>query len=81
MVDFEVLVQLKGDVLDPEARAIKDTLVAHGIPGVEGVTIAKRYVLTLSDSSLESEQKIKKIADKYLANPVSQIYQIKRLTP
>lgn len=79
MVDFEVLVQLKGEVLDPEARAIKDTLLAHGISGVETVTVAKRYVVTVSGADADSEQKIQKIADNYLANPVSQTYQIKRL--
>jgi len=78
-MDFEVLVQLKGEVLDPEARAIKDTLLSHGISGVQAVEIAKRYVISLSGTDSESEEKIQKIADKYLANPVSQTYQINRL--
>jgi phosphoribosylformylglycinamidine synthase PurS subunit len=78
-MDFEVLVQLKGEVLDPEARAIKDTLLSHGISGVQTVEIAKRYIISLSGTDTESEEKIRKIADKYLANPVSQTYQINRL--
>jgi phosphoribosylformylglycinamidine synthase PurS subunit len=78
-VNFEILVQLKDEVLDPEARAIKDTLITHGISGVDGVGIAKRYVISMSGSELDSEQKIRMIAETYLANPVSQIYKIKRL--
>lgn len=78
-MDYEVLVQLKAEVLDPEARAIRDTLVAHGTTGIESITIAKRYVLSVSHDEPHPENKIKKIADKYLANPVSQTYSIKRL--
>lgn len=79
-MDFEVLVQLKTEVLDPEARAIRETLLSRGISGVEAVNVAKRYLVTLSDSEEDSEQKIRQIADQYLANPVSQVYQIKRLS-
>lgn len=82
MVDFEILVQLKDEVLDPEARAIKETLISQGVSGVAAVTIAKRYVITLVDDQPEAaEEKIKKIADKYLANPVSQTYGVTRLGP
>ena len=82
MVDFEILVQLKDEVLDPEARAIKDTLLAQGVSGIDAVTIAKRYVISISaEQSQAAEEKIKKIADKYLANPVSQTYKLKRLGP
>jgi phosphoribosylformylglycinamidine synthase PurS subunit len=78
-MDFEVLVQLKAEVLDPEARAIKDTLIAHGATSIQSITIAKRYVVSIENNEPHPEEKIKKIADKYLANPVSQTYSIKRL--
>jgi phosphoribosylformylglycinamidine synthase PurS subunit len=78
-MDFEVLVQLKAEVLDPEARAIRDTLLAHGTTGIDAVTVTKRYVLSVSKDEPHPEDKIKKIADNYLANPVSQTYSIKRL--
>lgn len=78
-MNFEILVQLKDEVLDPEARAIKDTLITHGITGVDSVGISKRYVISMSGSDAESEEKIRLIADTYLANAVSQVYTIKRL--
>ena len=78
-MEFEVLVQLKDDVLDPEARAIRDTLLSQGISGVQSVTVSKRYVVSLTGPSEECQEKIQKIADKYLANPVSQTYSIQRL--
>jgi len=80
-MEYEVLVQLKGEVLDPEARAIRDTLLAQGVANVESVTIAKRYVISIGGSENESQETIKKITDTYLANPVSQTYKIKRLSP
>ena len=80
-MEFEVLVQLKSEVLDPEARAIKDVLISQGITNVEAVTVAKRYVVVLHADETEAEKKIEAIASDYLSNPVSQTYEIKRLLP
>jgi len=78
-MEFEVLVQLKSEVLDPEARAIKDVLISQGISGIEGVTVAKRYVVALQADEAQADKKMEAIASEYLSNPVSQIYKIKRL--
>ena len=78
-MEFEVLVQLKGEVLDPEGRAIQETLTAQKIKGVHAVTVAKRYVVTLDANVSDPDAAIKDIATRYLANPVSQTFQIKRL--
>ncbi len=79
---FEVLVQLKGEVLDPEARAIRETLTSQGIKGIKDLSIAKRYQLDL-DVAGEGEgvDKATKIASTYLANPVSETFAVKRVTP
>lgn len=78
-MEFEVLVQLKGEVLDPEGRAIQETLKSHGIAGVKSVTVAKRYVVSLAADDKNPEESIKDIAARYLANPVAQTFTIKRL--
>lgn len=80
-MDYEVLVQLKGEVLDPEARAIQETLTAQGISGINEVKVAKRYVITLSENTKSPEAVVKDVAARYLANPVAQTFEIKRLTP
>ena len=80
-MEFEVLVQLKSEVLDPEARAIKDVLLSQGVSGIDGVTVAKRYVLVLRENEAEAEKKVEAIASEYLSNPVSQTYKIRRLSP
>ena len=78
-MEFEVLVQLKGEVLDPEGRAIEETLKAQGIHGVSEVEVAKRYVLRVDLEPSKAEAVVKDIAERYLANPVAQTYSIKRL--
>jgi phosphoribosylformylglycinamidine synthase PurS subunit len=78
-MEYEVLVQLKGEVLDPEGRAIGETLKARGIDGVEGVVVAKRYVVSLVKDAKDPEKLVQDIAASYLANPVSQVFKIKRL--
>jgi len=80
-MEYEVLVQLKGEVLDPEGRAIHETLKSQGISGIDGVTVAKRYVISMSKDTPNAEAAVKDIAARYLANPVAQTFQIKRLSP
>ena len=80
-MEYEVLVQLKGEVLDPEARAIQETLKSQGIEGIADVTVAKRYVISLSKDAQSPDALIADIASRYLANPVAQTFKIKRLSP
>jgi phosphoribosylformylglycinamidine synthase PurS subunit len=80
-MEYEVLVELKGEVLDPEGRAIAETLRNRGVNGVDSVLVAKRYVVSLAKSAANPDSLVQEIAASYLANPVSQVYSIKRLTP
>jgi phosphoribosylformylglycinamidine synthase PurS subunit len=79
-MNFEVLVQLKGEVLDPEGRAIQETLKSQGISNVTAVQVAKRYVLTIEGDPKTAEAAANDIAARYLANPVAQTFSVKRLT-
>lgn len=78
-MEFEVLVQLKGEVLDPEARAIQETLAHQGVMGVSEVSVAKRFTVKLNKDCKNPEQTINEIASQYLANPVAQTFVVKRL--
>ncbi len=75
-MEFEVLVQLKGEVLDPEARAIQEALAHHG---VIGVSVSKRFTVKLNKDCKNPDQTINEIAAHYLANPVAQTFVVKRL--
>lgn len=83
-MEYEVLVQLKGEVLDPEGRAIQETLKSQGIQGVTAVQVAKRFVLsfdpTQSKTQADADAAVRNIAERYLANPVAQTFTVKRLS-
>jgi phosphoribosylformylglycinamidine synthase PurS subunit len=79
-MNFEVVVQLKPEVLDPEARAITETLQRQGLSEVKKIVVAKKYLLDIEASSeAVGLAKAELIAQEYLANPVSESYQVKRL--
>lgn len=82
-MEYEVLVQLKGEVLDPEGRAIQETLKSQGIQGVADVQVSKRYVISFDQNKLkttkDADEAARDIAARYLANPVAQTFTVKRL--
>ena len=78
---FEVVVQLKKEVLDPEGRAIQETLGRLGFSDLKAVETSKRFVLTLDEaiSPEQAEKMVSEVAHEYLANPVSQSFTINKL--
>lgn len=76
---YEVIVQLKQEVLDPEGRAIQESLGRLGFRALRGVTVSKRYLLDLEDGDGQGKEAAEKIAREYLANPVSETFQIRKL--
>ena len=76
---FEIIVQLKREVLDPEGRAIQETLGRLGFRALKGVVVSKRYELEFSGSEAEGQEAAKKIAAEYLANPVSETFEIRKI--
>ena len=76
MPNFEVTVELKQEVLDPEGRAICQSLSRIGFDSVKNVKVSKRYVIEIEDDRPEV---VEKISHECLANPISETFQIKRL--
>jgi phosphoribosylformylglycinamidine synthase PurS subunit len=76
---FEIIVQLKKEVLDPEGRAIYETLSRLGHASLRGVTVSKRYLVELDDADGRAAEEAERVAKEYLANPVSETFQVKRL--
>jgi phosphoribosylformylglycinamidine synthase subunit PurS len=75
-----VYVRLKGEVLDPQGRAVQKALDTLGVSGVKDVRIGKLIEIQL-DSSLhqgkELDAQLRKMCDELLANPVIEDYEIK----
>ncbi len=73
----KVYVMLKNGVLDPQGEAVRHALGALGFDGVEGVRQGKVIELDLADGT--SEETIKEMCEKMLANTVIESYSIEVL--
>ncbi|MEM6827258.1 MAG: phosphoribosylformylglycinamidine synthase subunit PurS [Pseudomonadota bacterium] len=73
---IQILVRLKPGVLDPQGRAVHHSLEGMGFDGVEDVRIGRLIEMDVSDDT--SEETIKAMCDKLLANTVIEDYSIKR---
>jgi phosphoribosylformylglycinamidine synthase len=69
-----VHVMLKNGVLDPQGEAVRHALGALGFEGVEGVRQGKVIELDLADGT--SEETVKEMCEKLLANTVIESYTI-----
>lgn len=76
-----VTVRLKEGVLDPQGEAIQGALAALGFAGVRGVRVGKVVELDLdaADAAVAKEAATN-MADKLLANPVIEAYEIEVLS-
>jgi phosphoribosylformylglycinamidine synthase len=73
-----VRVRLKGEVLDPQGDAVRRALTKLGFEGVRGVRIGKLIEIELDDAKAgaDLEDRLARMADEMLANPVIEDYEI-----
>ena len=72
-----VFVTLKPSVFDPQGRTIVDALHTLGYSGVGDVRQGKYFELDLATSQpAEARALATEVADKLLANPVSESYRV-----
>lgn len=73
-----VHVGLKPGVLDPQGKAVADTLGRMGYDEVEGARIGKVIELDLDDdlSTDAAEARVREMCEKLLANTVIESYRI-----
>lgn len=73
-----VHVALKNGVLDPQGKAVADTLARMGYKEVEGARIGKVIELDLDDglSETDASARVKEMCEKLLANTVIESYRI-----
>jgi len=71
----KIFVTLKNGILDPQGRAIQQSLHTLGFSTVEGVRIGKFMELEVNETDTTStENKIKAMCEKLLANTVIEDY-------
>ena len=73
-----VHVSLKSGVLDPQGKAVADTLSRMGYGEVEAARVGKVIELELGAgvSKSEAEKRVKEMCEKLLANTVIESYRI-----
>lgn len=76
---YEVYVELKGDVLDVQGRAIRETLLRLGHTTVSDIKASKRFVVELSNDAKNGRLEVEQIAKEFLANSVAETFFIKEL--
>ncbi len=76
---FEVVVELKGEVLDVQGRAIRETLTRLGNNAVADVKVGKRFVLNIEGDENDAATQAERIAKEFLVNPVSETFRLRKL--
>lgn len=74
MKKVKIHITLKEGVLDPQGKAVQDSLNTLGYQEVKGVRVGKYMELELEDHA-DVEKQVKEMCDKLLANPVIEDYE------
>lgn len=78
MARVVVDVMLKPEILDPQGQAVANALPRLGVNDVASVRIGRRVEIEFAGEASEAlAERAREIADKLLANPVIEDYQIK----
>jgi phosphoribosylformylglycinamidine synthase len=76
---YEVVVELKEEVLDTQGRAIQQTLARLGATQLKAVKVSKRFLLDLDGDEASNLELVQKLAAEHLANPVSETFKCRKL--
>ena len=78
-VRFEVLVQLKPGLLDPQGKAVEGSLPAMGWTNVSGVRVGRHVELTIEAESEDAARtQVQEMAARLLSNPVIEEFRVLR---
>lgn len=78
----KIYVTLKAGIVDPQGRAIQQSLVTLGFSTVNDVRVGKFLEIEVNEESpAEAETRIKAMCEKLLANTVIEDYRYELETP
>ncbi|MED3624948.1 phosphoribosylformylglycinamidine synthase subunit PurS [Neobacillus thermocopriae] len=75
MYKVKVFVTLRESVLDPQGKAVTNSLHSLNYPEVADVRIGKYMELTIEKSDRDIDEVVNEICSKLLANPVIENYR------
>ncbi len=78
---FRIYVMKKEGIYDPEAETVRETIVRQGYYNISKIRLGKIYELDIEDENINKstediKNKLKKIADEILSNPIIEEYEI-----
>lgn len=77
---FCVAVMPKPGILDPQGRAVEQSLGHLDVHGVHDVRIGRRVELSVSaDDEAAARAVVGRLADELLSNPLVETYELERL--
>jgi phosphoribosylformylglycinamidine synthase subunit PurS len=77
---FALAVMPKPGILDPQGRAVEQSLGHLDVDGVRDVRIGRRVELTVSaQGEAEARAVVGRLADELLSNPLVETYALERL--
>jgi phosphoribosylformylglycinamidine synthase len=77
---FEVIVRLKDGLLDPQGKAIEDSLPHLGWTNVSSVRVGKHVELSVEAAdAAAAKAQAEDIAHRLLANPVIELARVERV--
>ena len=80
MIKAKIFVTLKEGILDPQGRAVQQTLQTLGFSSVDEVRIGKFLEVDVQETNRSAaEAQIKSMCEKLLANPVIENYRFELL--
>ncbi len=66
------------NLLDPQGKAVTNTLHSLGYSNISNVRIGKHITLTVeADNQAKAEELVKEVAEKVLINPIVQYYSFR----
>ena len=77
---FSVTVTLKKDVLDPQGKVVKNTLVNMGINNLKSIRQGKNFEIEIDEKDqLLAEKKVNEMCKKLLVNLIIEDYKISKI--
>ena len=77
---FSVTVTLKKDVLDPQGKVVKNTLVNMGMTNLKSIRQGKHFEIEVDESDKDNaEKKVDEMCKKLLVNLIIEDYKISKI--
>lgn len=76
---YQVFVQLKEGLADPQGKTLEESLPTLGYEGVSGVRVGKHIELTVeSDDPEAARAMVEDLSKRVLSNPVIEVFRVAR---